>query len=802
MIRIYSASYFENEHLLSNGLKTLHPLKCIETKSENEWKLDVEIDDTYAEYIEQNNVIVVDTKESSFQAFRIKNIILDKRTFQFTAYHIGFDLQNYFIEDLELTSQSGLNFVTSILGETLPSNEFTPSSDISATQSYHFVRVSAYEALQKTAELFGGYLVFNNFTVSLLSSIGVNRGVVISDGKNLQGLTKTENWDNVVTTLIATCGERVYDPIYADVSYDIPYVKTMSFESEFETEVEIEADIIEQATEYVNANKYPQMNYVVKSDIIQDVYIGDTIVVKSTYDLDTTVLAYTYDVIAERIRSVEFGNYRPTVKNIFKTYASVSEVAKNTATVNQLVIDQTNIINGLYQYGYVVVNDNEIYVVDALPKETATYVLRINLGGIGFSSTGISGTYTSAWTLDGSFNANFIQAGSLNGINMSIGSGDTIFKADSNGIYLGNSTFASAPFSVDMNGNLIATNADISGKIEANSGEIANFTISTDRLYAGTSSNYVGVSPGVSSGGDYYSIWAGNSIPSSAPFSVQRDGTLKSTSGTIGAWTLSTDRLYAGSSTTYVGISPGVSSGSSYYSFWAGNSTPSSAPFSVTRNGVFKSTSGTIGGWTLDDSKIYTGSGSTYMAIDQLYRRIYFSSSYYLEHQPDSYFPGVYCNGSLRGANVWGGTLITNSDVRPQLGNSGYLGTSNFNFYSGYTRIPITVTSDLRLKDNIKEIENGVDFILGLKPVSYMLKGEQESHFGFIAQDVKKIMDKTIGEAGLYNDPLKKPDWDVNNKEENDKPHYLSLRYEEFIAPMVQTIQSLEKRIKELENGR
>lgn len=524
MIRIYSASYFENEHLLSNGLKTLHPLKCIETKSENEWKLDVEIDDTYAEYIEQNNVIVVDTKESSFQAFRIKNIVLDKRTFQFTAYHIGFDLQNYFIEDLELTSQSGLNFVTSILGGTLPSNDFTPSSDISATQSYHFIRVSAYEALQKTAELFGGYLVFNNFTVSLLSSIGVNRGVVIADGKNLQGLTKTENWDNVVTTLIATCGDRVYDPIDADVSYDIPYVKTMSFESEFETEVEIESDIIEQATEYINANKYPQVNYVVKSDIIQDVYIGDTIVVKSTYDLDTTVLAYTYDVISERIRSVEFGNYRPTVKNIFKTYASVSEVAKNTATVNQLVIDQTNIINGLYQYGYVVVNDNEIYVVDALPKETATYVLRINLGGIGFSSTGISGTYTSAWTLDGSFNANFIQAGSLNGINMSIGSGDTIFKADSNGIYLGNATFASAPFSVDMNGNLIATNADISGTITSSQGTIGGFTIFEDKLYSSFGGAYVGVSRNTNG----YCFWAGSQNPVSAPFAVNTDGILRS----------------------------------------------------------------------------------------------------------------------------------------------------------------------------------------------------------------------------------------------------------------------------------
>ncbi len=38
-----------------------------------------------------------------------------------------------------------------------------------------------------------------------------------------------------------------------------------------------------------------------------------------------------------------------------------------------------------------------------------------------------------------------------------IGSANNVFKADSNGIYLGNATFASAPFSVDMAGNLYSS---------------------------------------------------------------------------------------------------------------------------------------------------------------------------------------------------------------------------------------------------------------------------------------------------------------------------------------------------------
>jgi hypothetical protein len=43
-------------------------------------------------------------------------------------------------------------------------------------------------------------------------------------------------------------------------------------------------------------------------------------------------------------------------------------------------------------------------IVDKLPKEEATNVMRINSAGIGFSTTGINGAFTSAWTLDGTLN--------------------------------------------------------------------------------------------------------------------------------------------------------------------------------------------------------------------------------------------------------------------------------------------------------------------------------------------------------------------------------------------------------------
>lgn len=97
-----------------------------------------------------------------------------------------------------------------------------------------------------------------------------------------------------------------------------------------------------------------------------------------------------------------------------------------------------------------------------------------------------------------------VTAGSLAGVNISIGSGDNIFKADSNGIYLGDSTYADASFRVNMEGDVIAssltlTNASIgsgssyTGNVIAeayignlNASKITAGTINADRIASGS----------------------------------------------------------------------------------------------------------------------------------------------------------------------------------------------------------------------------------------------------------------------------------------------------------------------------
>ena len=125
------------------------------------------------------------------------------------------------------------------------------------------------------------------------------------------------------------------------------------------------------------------------------------------------------------------------------------------------------------------------------------------------------------------------------------------------GIWAGNATPTSAEFSVDLDGNLVATNATITGAITATSGSftgtvtaasgrIGGFTIGATALTAtnivADSSGYVSVGSGnnvaVMSGADAnYRFWAGDSNAATANFVVDKAGNITARSFSLtGSW--------------------------------------------------------------------------------------------------------------------------------------------------------------------------------------------------------------------------------------------------------------------------
>ncbi|MHC0442510.1 tail fiber domain-containing protein [Flavobacterium sp. 3-210] len=98
-----------------------------------------------------------------------------------------------------------------------------------------------------------------------------------------------------------------------------------------------------------------------------------------------------------------------------------------------------------------------------------------------------------------------------------------------------------------------------------------------------------------------------------------------------------------------------------------------------------------------------------------------------------------------------------------------------------------SIGSDVRLKKDIVTSTYGLNFINKLRPVTYKLKnGTTDLQSGFIAQEVEAAANS----IGYQFNAIVKP------QAEND---FYSLRYAEFVVPLVKAIQEQQKQIEEKE---
>lgn len=145
-------------------------------------------------------------------------------------------------------------------------------------------------------------------------------------------------------------------------------------------------------------------------------------------NMSARIVEYTFNVLTNSYDKLVVGNVKTnflenTENNISNLINDAIDQLKNGGEISDLINDivdhQTDMITG-QNGGYVLLDPKEapsrILIMDTPDKNTARNVLQINNAGIGFSKTGINGTYDTAWTLDGGFNASFITAGEIVGI--------------------------------------------------------------------------------------------------------------------------------------------------------------------------------------------------------------------------------------------------------------------------------------------------------------------------------------------------------------------------------------------------
>lgn len=107
------------------------------------------------------------------------------------------------------------------------------------------------------------------------------------------------------------------------------------------------------------------------------------------------------------------------------------------------------------------------------------------------------------------------------------------------------------------------------------------------------------------------------------------------------------------------------------------------------------------------------------------------------------------------------------------------IGNGNVTVIEG--EIAFSPTSDRRLKEDIKKVDLGMAFINDLRPVQYhrINNDKDDVEMGVIAQELLEVLaDHGISHSGMVN-------------KSEAKGGYLSVRYNDLLAPMIKAIQEL-----------
>lgn len=175
-------------------------------------------------------------------------------------------------------------------------------------------------------------------------------------------------------------------------------------------------------------------------------------------------------------------------------------------------------------------------------------------------------------------------------------------------------------FSVNYEGNMIAQSADVVGKITASSGAITG-DLEISGALKHTNGNYTVQLRGVQENpaDSVFHIAEQSGYTTKYPFRINGDGSFLATKGTIGGWSITDSKIYSGDSTTKVSVMQKSQNSNTIVFATGGESHDnySDCPFRVTSGGNLYASKGNIGGWDITDSKIYSGTSTTKTCVMQ-----------------------------------------------------------------------------------------------------------------------------------------------------------------------------------------
>lgn len=457
--------------------------------------------------------------DGTSQIFVIRKIQKDFDKMSVYCTHLFYLLNDDFLEDVYPQNLSPKPFLDWILAKANYQLPFIANSDIATTRTARYVRKNVVESIlgdidNSMYSLWGMELKRDNWNIGLKARLGADKGEKLIFGKNITGINLSIDTTGIYTRIMPIGFDGLILPekyIDADNINDYPYPRICLYQfsnirydpndpTAYQTLDDAYQALRDATQELFNKGiNRPSINVQIdwvelskteeykQYSALERVDLGDTIhceVLGMNYD--ARVIKTIYNALTDRIDYFEIGSAKPSI----------------TSTMNQLDYDIVNLPSSMLDEaqanatqlitqamgGYVYKTNSELYIMDNPDPNQAVKVWRWNINGLGYSSTGINGTYGIAMTMDGSIVADFITTGQLNANVISastiigvINGNTSQLKLDADQIDLtatdvlnilaGNSlnltskniTIDSTNFSVDSGGNMTCSNANITG---------------------------------------------------------------------------------------------------------------------------------------------------------------------------------------------------------------------------------------------------------------------------------------------------------------------------------------------------
>ena len=497
----------------TNGLGRLNFISCTVTEERNGMYVlegTIAEDELHASALEMDSIILAKPNHSSAnQAFRVHKIVKPmKGIYSISAEHISYQLSYIPTMPFAITAGSSAcaNTLAALKNNAAESCPFTFWTNVTTVSSYKQAAPASIRSRLGGVEgsvldQFGGEYEWDNYTVKLHKFRGVQTpNVTLRYGKNIIDLEQEKEINNTITGVcpfwvdsegnnLVTLTEKTVDSSTAS-SYPFKRTVPLDMSGDWE-EAPTESQLRTRAQAYVNASGIgiPKVSIKVSfvnlpdteeyKDIaaLQSVNLCDYVSVqfeKLGINVAAKVVKTVYNVLTERYDSIEVGAIRSSLaETISDQNSEIQSYIDNTrtmfkgfdATIQDDIANATNWLTS--SDGYVMArkdssgNWKELLFLDTNNASTAHNVLRINQNGIGFSSNGVNGPFTQAWTLDGK-----LVVGGTNVPSFTVydSNNNIIFQTSQSGT-IWNSTNSS----MSANGTLSASNAQLNGSFSCGS---------------------------------------------------------------------------------------------------------------------------------------------------------------------------------------------------------------------------------------------------------------------------------------------------------------------------------------------